>query len=144
MSEDTETHFTMLRRCGARITPVVRAVVNHLHAVASVRSPQALKAEISAALGCEIGFPTIYRVLDRLMCSGLVCLMHRSDNQTCYYLCRTPGAHHHHHFICTACGSVQEVDVCIDKEFSRYVEQHLGARMTGHIVQLEGVCAQCN
>ena len=104
-------HMDLVRHQGGRITPVVSSVLNHLYESGTVHSPQELREDIIRDLSCDIGFPTVYRVLDRLMSAGLVHRMHRNDNQTCFFLCRNPHQTHHHHFICNCCNTVKEIKV---------------------------------
>ncbi len=136
-------YLETLRAQGGRITTVVTSVLNHLYQSQTIHSPQKLREDISKELSTNVGFPTIYRILDRLTEAGLVQRMHQHNNQSYFFLCRHPGHKHHHHFICNKCDSVQEIDLCLADTFKKHVKNKLGAMMTEHIVQIEGVCQQC-
>ena len=139
----TNVHFDILRRGGARITPVVRAVVNHLFDSGAALAVEQLREQVNRAQGWELTPPTIYRIVDRLTRAGLLRRAHRGDNRTRYFLCRNPRDTHHHHFICTRCQTVEEVDFCVAERVESFVEKHLHATVTGHVMQFEGVCASC-
>lgn len=139
----TEQLIEMLRNQGCRITPVVTSVVNHLFKTAIVRTAQQLRDDVSKLLGYELSLPTVYRVLERLLHSGVICSMHRADGLMRYYLCRNPQCGEHHHFICSKCMKVQEVPVCFSSQFAKYVEENLNATVDAHFIQLEGLCSEC-
>ena len=145
LSSETQTqvHFTILRRGGARITPLVRAVVNQLFDSGSALSVEKLREQVGRAQGWEITPSSIYRVVDRLTRAGLLRRLHRGENRTRYFLCRNPRDAHHHHFICTQCNAVKEVDFCVADRVESFVEKHLHATVTGHVMQFEGMCESC-
>ncbi|MBD3421635.1 MAG: hypothetical protein GF398_16080 [Chitinivibrionales bacterium] len=142
-AQSAAIHFDTLRKSGGRITPTVRTIINILYASKQILSPQQLKDKTSDELGCAIGFPTIYRVIDRLLQAGLICPMHSTENQTSYFLCRHPRDRHHHHFICSKCKKVQEVNLCTADRFEEFVEKELNAKVTEHIMQFAGICGGC-
>lgn len=138
-----DKYLAILRNQGARITPLVTTVLKHLYESGTIHSPQELKDCVNRELSGDIGFPTIYRILDRLIQAGLVYRMHRNDNHTYYFLCHHPQYQHHHHFICTNCSKVQEIEFCVIKPIEKHVMDKLGATVTDHIIQLEGICSHC-
>jgi Fe2+ or Zn2+ uptake regulation protein len=140
---ETEHYFTILRDHGCRITPVVISVVNQFYKTGVVTTPQKLREEISAQLGYAIGFPTIYRVLERLLQSGILRNMHRPDGIMRYYLCRNPDGEDHQHFICSRCMEVQEVTMSHSAELEMYVKNNLNATVNCQFTQLEGLCQKC-
>lgn len=136
-------HLELLRKNGGRVTPLVTALLQHLHNSKQIHSPQQIKDDLKETLSCDIGFPTVYRAIDRLMQCRLIHRMHRDDGQTMFYACRHPDNEHHHHFICTACRKVSEIDMCLAHKFESHVSRHLEATVTKHIIQLEGICKEC-
>jgi len=135
-------YLEILRSNGGRVTPIVTALLQQLHASCRVCSPQQIKDELTETLSCDIGLPTIYRAIDRLMRCRLIHRMYRDDGRTMFYVCRKPGQEHHH-FFCTSCSRVFEVDMCLVHQYEAHVSRHLDASITGHIIQLEGVCRDC-
>lgn len=138
-----ETAFEILRKTGGRITPVVSHLIHLMHDTGKVYTPKEMREELSHLLGYDITFATIYRVIDRLLASRLLYPMHRNDNQTSYFMCQNPTQPHHHHFICTSCHQVQEVALCVSQTFETFVREQLHAQITHHILQFEGICADC-
>ena len=91
--------------------------------------------------GVPIGLATVYRTLALLSAEGLVdALMHR-PGEICYRLC---GEGHHHHLTCSECHQVVELGDCeLDSWLARLGKAH-GFRVTGHAVEVTGVCAACS
>ena len=51
---------------------------------------------------------------------------------------------HHDHMICRQCGVIVEFeDQIIEKRQLAIAKEH-GFKLTGHIMQLYGVCSECN
>lgn len=136
-------YLDLLRKNGGRVTPIVTALLQHLHESKRVYSPQQIKDDLKTMLRCDIGFPTVYRAIDRLLQCRLLYRMHRDDGQTMFFLCRQPEDEHHHHFICTACNRVFEIEMCIAHQYEAHVAKRLEATITKHIFQLEGICKEC-
>lgn len=136
-------YLELLRSNGGRVTPIVTALLQHLHESKRVYSPQQIRDELTNLLRCDIGFPTIYRAIDRLLQCRLLYRMYRDDGRTMFFLCRRPEDEHHHHFICTVCNRVLEIKMCIAHQYESHVAKHLEATITKHIFQLEGICREC-
>lgn len=143
MFMNPEQYFSFLRENGVRITPIMNATINYLYISKKFHTPQYLQKELSTRLGYEVGFPTLYRILDRLLSLNIIVPMYSKQIKTAYYLCNSPVNPHHHHYVCTKCNRIQEIDYCNAKSFSEYINTKLGATMTTHIMQFEGVCATC-
>jgi len=142
--EIPQVYLDILRKSGGRVTPIITTLLQRLYAQNRVYSPQQIKDELSQVLCCEIGFPTIYRAIDRLMQCRILYRMHRDDGQTMFFACRHPGhEHHHHHFICTDCSRVYEIDMCLAHQYEAHVASQLDATVSKHIFQLEGICKEC-
>lgn len=82
---------------------------------------------------------TIYRNLKEFERLGLVELRQHHDQMQVKYRC-DPG--HHHHFICEVCGRVQEIKMP-SLDLAYYEQQLPGAKITDHVFELRGICAQC-
>ncbi|MBD3422343.1 MAG: hypothetical protein GF398_19695 [Chitinivibrionales bacterium] len=136
-------YLELLRKNGGRVTPIVSALLQRLHKSKRVYTPEQIKDELDTTLHCDIGFPTIYRAIDRLLRCRLLYRMHRGDGQTMFFLCCHPEDEHHHHFICTVCKRVFEIEMCMAHQYESHVAKYLGATITRHIIQLEGMCKDC-
>jgi Fe2+ or Zn2+ uptake regulation protein len=136
-------YYEIIRDKGGRVTAVVSTILLHLYKSRKIFSPQQLKDAVNRILVNDIGLPTIYRNLDRLMQAGLIYRMYRDDGQTFFYACRHPQHQHHHHFICTVCCCVQEIDMCIAAQYEKHMADEKGLFITKHIIQFEGICKDC-
>lgn len=141
--ETPPEYLELLRKNGGRVTPIVTALLQRLHGSKRVFSPQQMKDDLSDTLRCDIGFSTVYRAIDRLLQCRLLYRMYRDDGQTMFFLCRHPDDDHHHHFICSECWRVFEIEMCLAHQYESHVAKRLGASITRHIIQLEGVCRDC-
>lgn len=85
--------------------------------------------------------PTVYRALDFLVEQGLV---HRIESLNAFVGCPQPEQAHAGQFlICSACGSIGELD---DPEIARTVAERaaaLGFLVQHQTIELRGLCAEC-
>ena len=82
---------------------------------------------------------TVYRNLRSLRQKGLISALDLVGTLT-----RFEGRHDpHYHFLCERCGRVFDLDVPVDPELDRRVEQHTGCTVTGHHLEFHGLCARC-
>lgn len=88
-----------------------------------------------------IGLPTVYRILDELAGAGVVTRIFMSDRKQYYFLCSNQ--EHHHHFVCESCHRVEDVDRCGMDDLIDEIAQRSGARVTSHILQINGICGAC-
>ena len=88
----------------------------------------------------DIGLATVYRVLMQFEQAGLLIRSNFESGKAIYEL---DEGQHHDHFVCTACGKVEEF---FDAEIER--RQQIVAKAKGWVVQdhsmaLYGHCAEC-
>jgi Fur family transcriptional regulator, ferric uptake regulator len=137
-----ECYIERLRKNGRRVTPKVEAVLRLFLKRQSILDP----FEVQALLKKEykgVGLPTVYRILDNLTRNGILFPVASPDRQLRYFICQKIDHEHHHHFICRKCGRVEEVNVCVIHEVSRYVKLQLNGTVESHFLQIEGLCAKC-
>lgn len=88
----------------------------------------------------NIGIATIYRTLNLLEDSNIVTSLSFGQAGKKFELANKP---HHDHLICKNCGLIIEFE---DKEIEKKQEKIAdanGFRLTGHIMQLYGICEKC-
>ncbi|MCC7121167.1 MAG: transcriptional repressor [Gammaproteobacteria bacterium] len=125
---------------GRRLTPLRRRVLELVW-----RSHTPVKAyDLLAALGREreqAAPPTVYRALDFLLEAGLV---HRIASLNAFVGCGEPGPGHTGQFlICTACGTVAELDEpALSKTIAASAER-LGFEVRRETIEIAGLCAGC-
>jgi Fe2+ or Zn2+ uptake regulation protein len=129
-----------LSSAGCRITAPRRAVAQVLLATPAALSPREI-LEQGQRLHPGLGLVTVYRTLALLEELNLVRRIHRHDG--CHgYLARSPG--HRHALICQKCGrAVEFLGSDTLEDLIRRVEAHSGYRVDYHLLQLFGMCSEC-
>jgi Fe2+ or Zn2+ uptake regulation protein len=129
-----------LASAGCRITSSRRAVMHALMQADGPLSPQEV-LEQAQAVHQQLGLVTVYRTLNLLSELHLVHRAHREDG--CHgYMLTSPG--HRHALICEVCGRAVEfageddINALIER-----VEVGTGYRVDGHLLQLFGLCPDC-
>ena len=88
----------------------------------------------------DIGLATVYRVLTQFEQAGILIRSNFEGGKAIYELNE---GQHHDHFICTACGRVEEFyDPEIEKR-QNLIAQGKGWVVHDHAMSLYGQCAQC-
>ena len=125
---------------GCRITTSRRAVANVLMQANAPLSPQEILRQ-AQGYHAQLGLVTVYRTLDLLTKLDLVRRIHCEDG--CHgYLPASPG--HHHAVICEHCGRAVEfpgggdLDALVER-----VRRDTGYKVNDHLLQLAGVCPEC-
>jgi Fe2+ or Zn2+ uptake regulation protein len=137
-----DTYLTRLKEQRHRATPKVRAVIQLFLEQGSVLDPFEVQAKLQKEFR-GVGLPTVYRILEGLAGCGILLTAANDDRELRYYICRGIEEGHHHHFICRKCGKVEEVNLCLMEEVTKYVKRHLKATVEDHFLQIEGLCAKC-
>jgi len=136
----SESASTLLAAAGLRATPQRTAIVGELVREPNDVTAQELHDRLRARGGDAPGLATVYRTLTRLADAGVVDALTHHAGELCYRVC---GDDHHHHFVCSRCHRVVEIGDCrIDAWLDDLAGRH-GFDVTGHRVELEGVCAGC-
>ena len=128
-----------LRANGYKLTQARRALV-HVLANSSRPLPVSELHEQAQRINPQVGLVTVYRTLDILGALNLVRPVHLANNCHAYALA-SPG--HTHHLVCRECHGTVEFAGCDLSLFLQQVAQETGYRITGHWLELEGLCARC-
>ena len=128
-----------LSQSGFRITQPRRAVVRALLEDEGFSSPAEIHARARAHC-TSVGLVTVYRTLDLLSEMGFVRRIH-SENGCHGFATANHG--HHHHLICRRCGAAVEFEGCDLSAFLARVSQQTGYLIEEHLLELEGLCANC-
>lgn len=128
-----------VRAHGYKLTQPRRAILRTLAGAAKPLSPAEIQAR-GQALCRELGLVTVYRTLELLEQLGAARAVHLADG--CHgYALASPG--HTHHVVCARCHAVTEITGCDLGEFLDTVAQRTGYTITGHWLELSGLCAAC-
>jgi Fur family ferric uptake transcriptional regulator len=88
----------------------------------------------------SIGFATVYRFLRYLTEKKFVTEVRMGGLPARYEI--TPRVHHDH-LTCTKCGQIVEFENHDIEELQLLVARNNGFQLTGHVLELYGVCSRC-
>ena len=91
--------------------------------------------------GLNVGIATVYRSLNLLEESGMVTSISFGAQGKKFELANKP---HHDHIICRHCGVIVEFEDQVIEKRQLTIAKDNGFKLTGHIMQLYGVCSECN
>jgi Fe2+ or Zn2+ uptake regulation protein len=131
-----------LRDQGLKVTPRRLAAARLLFDAGRAMTPEEVRGRLRPKLG-RLGLPTVYRILDELAGAGLLTRVERDDRLLSYAACRAEPGRHHHHLVCTGCGRVEVVGCSFPSSQRRNIERRTGFRVTGHRMQVDGLCREC-
>lgn len=134
-----ERILRQLSQAGYRITQPRRAIIRALLEDESLSS--AAQVHERASAHCPgIGLVTIYRTLDLLSEAGFVRRIHSQNGCHGY----TPTRRGHwHHIVCRRCGAVVEFEGCDLVPFLNRLGAETGYTIEEHLLELVGLCAEC-
>jgi Fur family ferric uptake transcriptional regulator len=89
----------------------------------------------------SVGRASVFRALDLFTRLSFVRPTYIDSSITPTYVLLPDG--HHHHIICTRCSRVIEFEDCGLGQLAAQLERRLGVRLTGHLLEFYGLCAEC-
>lgn len=89
-----------------------------------------------------VGQATVYRTLKLFVDAGLAREMTLPDGQTRYE--HQLAGEHHDHLICTRCNRIIEFEDATIEQLQQEIAQRHGFVLTGHKMQLCGICPACS
>jgi Fur family ferric uptake transcriptional regulator len=128
-----------LTRQGYRITQPRRVILEIIAGSYRPLTPLEIY-DLARKINPGIGLVTVYRTVEKLEELKLVDRVHLlGDCQTVFRSTKE----HQHLLVCTRCGSSQYFDGLKAEEQFRQIGETLGYRITGHWLQLAGICEEC-
>lgn len=88
----------------------------------------------------NIGIATVYRTLNLLEDSDMATSISFGAAGKKFELGNKP---HHDHIICRSCGTIQEFEDSEIEQKQELIAKQYGFKLTGHVMQLYGVCQSC-
>ena len=88
----------------------------------------------------NIGTATVYRTLSLLEESGLASSISLGLEGKKYEIVNKP---HHDHLICNKCGKIVEFENEQIEKLQEQIAQENGFKLTNHLMQLYGICKEC-
>ncbi len=129
----------LLSQLGYRLTAPRRAVVSVLQAAGAWLTPEAVHAR-AAKIYPRIGLVTVYRTLGLLTELELAQRVHLEGGCHGYALAEVG---HGHHLVCQRCHRVVAFSGCDIDGLVEKLETETGFRVEDHVLELVGVCPQC-
>ncbi len=127
-----------MKGAGYKLTPSRRAVIRvletdcrHLNPAEVWEQAQLLYPKVSRA--------TVYRTLDILTRLRCIRPLYLGDSTPRFG--SAEGCHHH--LVCVRCGSITEIDECVLGDLEERLQRTYRFRPVSHLVELCGVCANC-
>ena len=124
-----------------RLTPQRRLIAETLFAHSGHLNLEELQQQVRG-VDPTIGYATVYRTLKLLEEHELVHCARFVDGTTRYEASVAQDAHHDH-LICTRCGAVAEFENRQIEVLQEQVAREQGYRLTGHRMNLFGLCPAC-
>lgn len=91
-------------------------------------------------INSRIGYATVYRTMKLLTDCGLAVERHFRNGEARY---ESTEGHHHDHLICERCGKIVEFEEDRIERLQAEIARKLGFELSGHKMELYGVCADC-
>jgi Fur family ferric uptake transcriptional regulator len=132
------TTMTSRDRAVKRNTKQREEVWEALEAAPGFVSAQNLHQTLREA-GSSIGLATVYRSLNALSDEGNADSL-SLEGENLYRAC-SPG--HHHHVICRECGTTKEIEASAVESWAASVAAEHGYAQPQHIVDIFGLCPEC-
>lgn len=87
--------------------------------------------------GEDVGLATVYRVLTQFEQAGIIERHHFENNHSVFEIAQDD---HHDHIVCQNCGRVVEFTNSVIESEQHRVAEDLGFVLTGHSLNLYGIC----
>src|SRR5688572_26665396 len=140
MHEDHSPRADRMRDAGHKLTNARLTVLNVLEdSGGHITSAEVL--ERVNAVDSSIGRASVFRTLDLLTSLSIIRPTYLHTSLTPTYVLMPDG--HHHHIICTNCNRVIEFEECALGNVEAKLEERLGVKLTGHLLEFYGLCDRC-
>ena len=125
---------------GYRVSGPRRLVMGLLAESAQPMTPLEIYQGLSQS-GQALGMVSVYRALELLAELGLVCVVYNPDGSSGYV---AGSVGHHHHILCKKCHRTITFAGSEDlNDLIRRVEAETKFRVSDHLLQLYGICPDC-
>ena len=132
----------ILKESGLKYTKQREIVLKILYHSDMHFTPEALYMEVKRREpSLNVGIATVYRTLNLLEESGMVTSLSFGTAGKKFELANKP---HHDHLICKNCGKIVEFENSIIERQQALIAKEYKFKLTGHLMQLYGICEACN
>lgn len=123
--------FLSLKKSGYKLTAPRKMLLKVFKKINKPMTLNEIHSECSS-----IDFASVYRSVKLFNEIGLVEEVNFADKKIRYELSNNS---HHHHLLCTKCGEIKELPVCILSE----IEKLTNYTITKHTFEFIGICPNC-
>lgn len=132
----------ILRQGGLKYTKQREILLKTLYHNDTHYTPESLYMEIKKSEpSLNLGIATVYRTLNLLEEAEMVTSISFGSAGKKYELANKP---HHDHMICRNCSKIIEFENPIIERQQSLIAKEYNFKLTGHLMQLYGICADCN
>ncbi|TKX32647.1 Fur family transcriptional regulator [Campylobacter aviculae] len=132
----------ILRQGGLKYTKQREILLKTLYHSDTHHTPESLYMEIKQVEpNSNVGIATVYRTLNLLEEAEMVTSISFGSAGKKYELANKP---HHDHMICKNCGKIIEFENSIIERQQALIAKEYNFKLTGHLMQLYGICGDCN
>lgn len=136
---DQGVHKRVIREMGLKVTQQRMAILDVLTKGKAHVTAQEVFDEVARSHP-EMGFATVYRFLRKMSEHNLVNEVRMGGLPARYEL---SSAKHHDHITCVKCGKIVEFENQNIESLQVAVARENGFYLTGHVLELYGVCSRC-
>jgi Fur family ferric uptake transcriptional regulator len=136
---DTESLKRLIRDMDLKVTDQRMAILESLSRGRAHVTAQEVYEKVRRQHP-EMGFATVYRFLRSLSEKNFVTEVRMGGLPARYEL--TPRSHHDH-LTCTKCGQIVEFENRDIEHLQTMVARNNGFQLTGHVLELYGLCPDC-
>lgn len=129
----------MIREMGLKVTTQRMAILESLSTGRTHVTAQEVYEEVNTKHP-EIGFATVYRFLRKMTEQGFVMEVRMGGLPARYELAPK---RHHDHLTCVDCGRIVEFENTQIEVLQEAVARQHDFTLTGHVLELYGVCRKC-
>ena len=116
-----------------------KAVSEVLSTITKFSSAQEVYALLTSR-GEKVGLATVYRTLQALAETGAIDVLRNDDGEALYRACSTD---HHHHLVCTGCSKTTEISAPEVEIWTEKIAREQGYVISGHTIEVFGLCKNC-
>ncbi|MCW1360759.1 Fur family transcriptional regulator [Campylobacter sp. US33a] len=132
----------ILRQGGLKYTKQREVLLKTLYHSDTHYTPESLYMEIKKVEPeLNLGIATVYRTLNLLEEAEMVTSISFGSAGKKFELANKP---HHDHMICKNCGLIVEFENPIIERQQGLIAKEHNFKLTGHLMQLYGICGACN
>lgn len=96
--------------------------------------------DLQKLFSSKIHFTTMYRILDQFIDKKIISQTNFRDGKKYYEY----QENHHHHIVCTNCGEVEGVSVCVEHAIPSIIKNsQLFTTIEDHSLEFFSVCKKC-